>query len=326
MAADKKRAISQALGGVRMQMRSIRIAVVAVVVAAAALVPATAAGAAGPYLYKSTVPLGPVGNLPSVGPEAYAFKELGNQITLDHAGKVGSVVVTLSSWACQSGHWNTGNCSSTPGAKVTVPITFNIYNRATGTTPVAGSLIASAAKSFAIPYRPSAVPVHCTGSNAGKWWGGSPKRCLNGKAVNITFTFANVALPADVVYGISYNSTHYGYHPIGESAPCFATAAGCFYDSLNIALTKDPTDVSAGHDPGPTGTIFQYSSLPGQYCDGGTGGINVFREDSPTKGCWSVSSVPGTSPYYIPAVQLNAKSANDNEDADGDQGDQTEGD
>lgn len=296
-------------------------------VVAAALMPATAAWAASPYLYKSTVALGPVGNLPSVGGEAYAFNELGNQITLEHAGKVGHVVVTMSSWACQSGSWIKKDCVTRPGATATVPITFSIYNAATGTPPVPGALIAKITKQFAIPYRPSANNTHCTGDNAGKWWGGSPKQCLNGKAANITFAFGGVSLPANVVFGISYNTTHYGYSPIGESAPCFSTTQGCFYDSLNIALTQDPTDVTAGSDPGPTGTVFQYSNVSGLYCDGGTAGVGLFREDSPTSGCWSVGA-PNSSPYYIPAIQLAAKDggADGGGDGGGDNGGDNGGD
>ena len=279
---------------------------------AVALMPATAASASNPFLYKSTVALGPVGNLPSNGEEATQINELGNQITLDHAGKVGNVVVTMSSWACESGTWHSGDCHTTPGHTFTHPITFSIYNQATGSNPkVAGSLITKITKSFAIPFRPSANNAHCTGANAGKWWGGTPARCLNGLAANITFAFPGVSLPTNIVYGVAYNTTHYGYTPIGPKPCSTTTSPGCPYDSLNVALTQDPTNVTAGSDPGPKGTIFVHSNFPGAYCDG-IPPVGLFREDSPTNGCWSVGA-SNTSPYYIPAVELQDKGCEQDE-------------
>jgi len=52
--------------------------------------------------------------------------------------------------------------------------------------------------------------------------------CFNGLAVNVNFDFSGlgVTLPNKVVYGISYNTTHYG-SPIGESAPFFTGPGGC---------------------------------------------------------------------------------------------------
>ncbi len=301
-----------------MHKRRMHILVVFALVLAAALVPATAASASNPYLYKSTVPLASVGNLPSASFEATGTDELGNQITLDHAGNVGGVVVTMSSWACESGHWNTGNCETTPGARFTWPITFSIYNAATGTPPVAGSLIARSTKSFAMPYRPSANNTHCTGTNAGKWWDAALQKCFNGKATNIAFAFTGVSLPKNVVFGISYNTSDYGYSPIGRGTVCSSTPQGCFYDSLNVGLTQDPTNVSAGSDPGPTGTLFVHSSHDYSYCDNGAAGTGTFRLDSPTSGCWSVGT-PGTSPYYIPAVQLRERGCDQDESQSSDQ-------
>jgi hypothetical protein len=100
--------------------------------------------------------------------------------------------------------------------------------------------------------------------------------------------FAGVSLPKNVVYGITYNTTEYGYSPIGQGASCFSTPQGCSYDSLNIALTQDPKDVTTGSDPGPTSTVFVHANLPYGYFNGGLAGLGLFREDSPTSGCWSL--------------------------------------
>jgi len=233
------------------------------------------------------------GNLPSVGAEAYAFNEFGNQVVFAGTARaLSNVVVVTSSWACQTGHWYSGDCATTPGATYNMPITLNIYNVGTDGTSV-GSLITSKTTTFAIPYRPSADP-RCSG---GRWYSTADSTCYNGFASTITFDFSsdNVTLPDKVIYGIQYNTSHYGPNPIGESAPCYTSSGGCFYDSLNIALSAD-SDVSTGYDPYPD-TVYQNSPYGSQYCDGGLAGQGTFRLDSPTTPCWT---------NLVPAVQFNA--------------------
>jgi hypothetical protein len=251
-------------------------------------------------LYKS-IPSPLPDNLPSVGFQATQTAEFGNQINFTKtASPLATVKVTMSSFACQSGAWFSHDCSTTPGATFTEPITFNIYNANAPQSILPGSLITSVTKTFKIPYRPS-VRMSC--SNGG--WGAS---CSNGKAATITFNFSSlhVNLPSSVVYGVAYNTTSWGYHPIGTQ-PCDATAQGCPYDSLNVGLSQDPTNLSRGTDANP-GKAFLNSATPSNYCDGGTAGTGVFRLDSPGTAtadqCWSVGT-PGTAPYYIPAVEFD---------------------
>jgi hypothetical protein len=280
-----------------------RVAVAGVIVIGAVAIPATPVAASGPPLYNSTVALGSVGNLPSVGGEAYSFAEFGNEVTLTST-KLGKVVVTMSTWGCQTGHWYSGDCGTTPGAKFSEPITFNIYNPPALGSDVPGSLIATRTATFSIPYRPSANYTHCTGADSGKWWFKATGACLNGKLVNITFNFGLTLHTTDIVFGIAYNTTHYGYSPIGESAPCFTSSGGCGYDSLNIALSQDPTNVTAGSDRYP-GTVYQNAAFGSDYCDGGTAGTGVFRLDSPgVPPCWGVNPPYNSAPFYIPAVML----------------------
>lgn len=90
-------------------------------------------------------------------------------------------------------------------------------------------------------YRPFANKK-CTGANAGEWF--QPGLgCFNGLAVNVKFNFSgmHVTLPNTVVYGISYNTTHFGPSPIGEGAPCYTSSGGCPYDSLNVLLASSVT-------------------------------------------------------------------------------------
>jgi hypothetical protein len=246
----------------------------------------------GDVIYDSTVKPLP-GNLLSEGFEAYGRKEFGDGVTFAGTSrKLVNVNVTLSSFACQSGNWFSGNCSTTPGATFTLPMTFNIYNPG---NPVPGSQIATVTQNITVPYRPSADNVNCTGTNAGKWYDATSGQCFNGLAANVTFDFSsqNVVLPNSVVYGVVYNTTHYGPNPIGESTACFGTVAGCPYDALNIALAPV---VTVGTKP-YFNTVYQNSVFGTEYCDGGLAGTGIFRLDSPTSACWV---------GLIPAAQFNA--------------------
>jgi len=213
-----------------------RLLIAASLVVAALGITAGAALAGGTktsVIYDSSAKDGPPSNLPSAGPEAYAFSKMYEGITF--AGgprKLSNVTVTLSSWACVSGTWFAGDCSTPAGATFSQPVTLEIYD-STGT-----SLLASSTQTFNVPYRPSASPK----CGDGRWYSSGLKQCFNGLADDVTFGFSgNVTLPDSVVYAISYNSTHYGPNPIGESASCFGTVAGCPYDSLNIALSTSPS-------------------------------------------------------------------------------------
>jgi hypothetical protein len=209
--------------------------------------------------------------------------------------KLKSVTVTLSSWGCEQGAWYTNDCVTTPGDTFAQQITLNLY-RATTSPPgqpvLAGSLIATVTQTFNVPYRPSANAL-CTGVDAGKWFKNG-QGCFNGIAHNITFKFPfRAILPDTIVYGLAYNTTHYGYSPIGESATCYTSSGGCPYDSLNIALA--PT-VTIGSKP-YADTVFQNAAYAADYCDA-TPLVGTFNLDSPTSGCWT---------GYIPAAKFLAK-------------------
>jgi hypothetical protein len=195
-------------------------------------------------IFNSTVPNGPPANVPSLGPEAYAFNQLGNAVTFaGSARRLTSVTVGLSSWACYSGAWYSGDCSTPSGATFPQAITFNIYD------PTGTAVLASSTQTFSIPYRPSASPK-CTGDNAGKWYSSSLKTCFNGFYNEVTFSFSGVTLPDNVVYGIEYNTRDYGPAPTGVAGPS---------DSLNIALVTEPSDATAGTDTAP-GSLWEEHS------------------------------------------------------------------
>jgi hypothetical protein len=233
------------------------------------------------------------GNVSSEGFEADSVREFGDRVQFSAGSprNLKTVVQTMSSWGCESGHWYSGNCSTTFGATFSHPITLKIYQVGAGNAP--GALLASATQTFAIPYRPSADNVNCTGDDFGKWYDVASGTCFNGYATKITFNLSglNVVLPNEVIYSISYNTSHYGYTPVGEGAACYTSAGGCGYDSLNVGLTGAAPSV--GTNPAPSDTYFNTLYAP-FYCDGGAGGVGVFRLDA---GCWT---------GFKPAAQFNA--------------------
>jgi hypothetical protein len=285
----------------RNRITAVGVAGISVLGLTAVISPAFATPGLGTSVIYNSVVASPLpGNIPSVGGEAYSFNEFGNAVKFSGTNRnLTNVVVEMSSWGCVTGHWYSGDCSTPPGATFNEPITFNIYGPGSdGVHP--GALIASVTQTFAIPYRPSASPK----CNGGRWYDSSLKACFNGLATTINFSFSGVTLPGEIVYGIAYNTSHYGYHPFGESTACYTSSGGCGYDSLNIALSQDPTNVTVGSDPNP-GTVWQDAIYSSDYCDGGTAGIGVFRLDSPTSACWGVTTSTG-APFYVPAVQFKA--------------------
>ena len=228
-------------------------------------------------------------NLPSIGAEAYEFAHLGNEISpVSSAQPVQSANVELSTWACQTqGPSSTGSCVTTPGATFPVAITITFF--AVGSNQSLGTSLASLTQTVAVPYRPSTTANCLPGSG----WGAT---CSGGKAVIVTLdlTSLHFVLPSPVIYTISYNTMHQGLHPTGIAGPA---------DSVNVALSSDPTNVTVGTDSLP-GTIWWDTQHPSNFSDGGSGGTGVLRLDSPNvPSCWGTAN-PASSPFYVPAVSF----------------------
>jgi len=228
------------------------------------------------------------GNLLSWGFEAAGTSEFGDRVMFAPAtGRALTTVnVTMSSFGCQSGYWFSGDCVTAPGATFSHPITLNIYNVAAGNQ--VGTLIGSVTQTFAVPYRPSADNVNCTGNDAGKWFDASSSACFNGKASIVTFNLSGLVVPNQVIFGVAYNTTHYGYMPIG-TAPCSSSPGGCGYDALNVSVTDPAVDNTVGSNPSPD-DAYQYTL----YSSCTNGAIIPFGLDP---GCWT---------GFKPAVRFNA--------------------
>lgn len=190
---------------------------------------------------------------PSLGFEATSTNEFGDRVGLAGTAKqLASLKVLFASWACQSGHWFDDNCATAPGATFTHPITANIYAVDSSTTPPSpGALLSTVTVTQTIPYRPSADTTgQCL--DTGQWFNPQApagERCTDFASTVLTFTFpAGTTLPPEVIWTVAFNTTHYGYAPIGEGAACFTGAGGCPYDSLNVGAESYPNAPYAGTD------------------------------------------------------------------------------
>jgi hypothetical protein len=229
-------------------MKRLVIAALALVAVLAVAGSALGASSQSATIYDSTVNTGPKSNLPSYGLESSAAAQIGSDVTLQSSSKrkLTSAVVTLSSWACVDGHWGNADnpCVTPAGAAYSLPITLNIYD-------TAGNPLTHKTQTFAVAYRPSANPAKCGPlGDATKWYSTTDKKCFNGLAQDVTFTFdGTTALPPTFRYGIAYGTSQHGSPSIGDQG-C-TTAAGCFSDSLNVAVTDAAPSI--GTD---TGTWF----------------------------------------------------------------------
>src|SRR4051812_12414759 len=79
--------------------------------------PAVTAFASSGTAEYSSIPSVVPGNVPSEAFEAQSAREFGDEVSLaPGGGTLQSVSVVMSSWGCESGHWDHGDCSTTPGA------------------------------------------------------------------------------------------------------------------------------------------------------------------------------------------------------------------
>jgi hypothetical protein len=224
----------------------------------------------------SSIPKRLPGNVASIGPEAYAYREVGDGLVFvpGAGGILDDVTVILSSWGCVTGNWFSNNCATPRGSKFSIPITLKVYSVIDvggPPKPTPGTVLATLTKTFDIPFRPSADPVKCPDA-PGKWYSERDKTCYNGIAVPIEFDLKSlrISVPPRIIVGVTFNSSHYGYTPIGESAPCYASSGGCPYDSLNVSSDGGPRIGSVVDPDGIFLNAFNFSPAvcPG-YVDNG---------------------------------------------------------
>jgi hypothetical protein len=250
----------------RIPARAARIA--AAMLATGAVLAATAgtASAETEVIYNnipSTLP----GNFASYGNEAYSMSEFGGLVEFGGtARKNPTVIVAMSSWACETGNWYEHTCKSELGNKFEWPVSFSVYE--VGPGGAVGAKIAAGSKVFRMPYRPSAS-VKCTGEKAGEWFGQG--RCWHGKAFKIALPLKLAKLPAKAIVSVSYNTTDHGPSPIGATA-CNSTSAGCFYDSLNVAIIE-PSEPAPTVGTDPSSDVYVNATYSEMFCTSGAAGV-----------------------------------------------------
>jgi hypothetical protein len=242
------------------------------------------------------------GSYPSLGYEATSTDEFGDLVALTRPGVASTVTVGMNDWACENDGSRAGNeaCESSEGSSYPHDLTLNLYSvDYSGSTPGLGALIATVTQTFDVPFRPSWDSENCTATGeepstnqpfGGKWYAADLDACVNGYAFAVTFDLSglDVVLPPEVIYGVAYNTQHYGEDPIETPGP---------YNSLNVGLAN----LSPGSLGQPTvgsdvevDAVFWDTSHGPFYCDAGTAGVDVFRRDGD---CWD-----GLTPIIAMAV------------------------
>ncbi|HLJ13983.1 MAG TPA: hypothetical protein VKV15_05760 [Bryobacteraceae bacterium] len=227
----------------------------------------------------SSLPIPQPPNVPSEGFECCGTAELGDQVQLAGTARVGGfVTVLMSDWAKHSDY------PSMSSAGYTHPITLAIYD--TVANARAHNPLFSVTQPFLIPWRPEPDPT-CIDTGFSPWRSPVDQKCYNGFAFTITFDVrhagiggAPVQLPDTLIFGVAYNTSTWGYHPLGVGGP---------YDSLNVGLNST-SGPSVGTDVNPD--VVFWNTHYG-YTDNGADGLDVFRPDT------------GWAPY-VPAVQISA--------------------
>ena len=206
----------------------------------------------------------PLKAVASLGFEATQALEFGDGVNLTHRGKLQRVRYVLSSWGCQSGHWYSGDCVTVGTPTFPVPITVNVYAVDNTKTSRVGNLLATQTKTFNIPYRPSSDHVRCPDGE--RFYSAVDAACVHGLANVIVFDFSGPRpnLPLQTIVSLVYNTSHYGPHPIGQSAPCYTSPGSCGYDSLNVSADGPGGPIGSPVDPN---SVFDSFTQAVDYCN-----------------------------------------------------------
>jgi hypothetical protein len=207
---------------------------------------ATASAGAAELIYSNTESTPPAPAVVSAGFEAEGKSSFGGLVEFGGtARKNPSVMVTMDSWACETGNWFSYTCQTEPGKTFEVPITVSINALGAGNT--VGALLATSTKTYKIPYRPSANLSKCSSpANLGKWY--VKGKCWTSKAAKIVMPLKAAALPNQAIITVAFNTSDYGASPYGDATACHSTEQGCPYDSLNVGV-QDGFEKPAGTAP-----------------------------------------------------------------------------
>lgn len=210
----------------------------------------------GEIIYNSIPgPLPP--SIPSESYEATATSEFGAHVLFAGTSRnLGSVTVVVNDWAYESEFEAVGTSSG-----YYVPMTLNLYNVAPGGG--VGSVLASVTVNQLVPWRAEPSPLSCAAGANNQWL--AADGCHNGENFTETFDFTGVTVPNELIFGLAYNTQHYGSSPTGVAGP---------YNSLNFAVASN---VYVGSNAEP-GVQYQNSSNSGFIAASGWGSYNAAVE------------------------------------------------
>ncbi|HXB15089.1 MAG TPA: hypothetical protein VNV44_05025 [Solirubrobacteraceae bacterium] len=272
---------------------------------AAAALGGYGAGGAGAETVYSNLPASLPANFASFGNEAYSMSEFGGMIETTSVGhKTQTVSVAMSAWGCQFGAWYNDTCETTkPSKTFRWPITLHIYE--VGPSNSVGALIGSETRTFKLPYRPSRSPQCGTGAYSqyekGTWYDSKSNACYHGLAFAITFKKLKLQVRKKEIVTVSYNTSHHGPAPVGETA-CNATVAGCYYDSLNVAIAE-PSENTLTTGAQPTKSLYLDSTYAAMYCGGPTP-VGTFGPTAPIEGSCASNSPYETEENIQPVISV----------------------
>ncbi len=248
-----------------------RRSLLAVLIALAGLLVVSASASASGTLVYDNVPSPLPGNLASIGYEATSTSEYGGEVSLvGTARKNPKVTVIMSAWGCEEGGVYSGETCQRPKEKKKFkwPLTLNVYSVGAGNT--VGTKLATVTHTFGMPYRPSSSKACTEAGDEGAWEDlAQPgaeviEKCFHGISFPVKFHLSGVTLPSEVIVSVAYNTSAHGEKPVGTQ-PCDSTAAGCYYDSLNVGITE-PSEKALTVGSQPTETQYVNSTWPEMYC------------------------------------------------------------
>jgi hypothetical protein len=148
-----------------------------------------------------------------------------------------------------------------------VTLTLYSVDRSTA-TPRPNEILARTTESFLIPWRPEPDPA--SAGLPGRPWRAADGHLYTGRAFTLMFDLSDLglALPDEVILSVSYNTQHYGRHPLGVPGP---------YDSLALGVTDELPSVGVDDN---TDVVFWKTAHAADYADAGTAGTDVLRADS----------------------------------------------